>query len=140
MNVASWRRSFSLSGGSATGLSATDAHWPLPVMQIVVRQNLPIAANRSRPRQNAHPVAGRKQLTLRHASGTVKLRARGVQNGEYRWKKAELVSDGRFVRRDGPSGKRLTLFRAGESGCLAGDAISAGDATSGDATFADAGS
>jgi hypothetical protein len=46
--------SFPLSGGSATGLSATDARWPLPAMQIVVRQNLPVATIRLPPRQNAH--------------------------------------------------------------------------------------
>src|SRR5712671_2153287 len=35
-----------------------------------------------------------------------------------------------FVRNDGPSSKRLALFRAGESGCLAGAATCARGATS----------
>src|SRR5258707_7021714 len=35
-----------------------------------------------------------------------------------------------FVRNDGPSSKRLALFRAGESGCLAGAATCPRGATS----------
>ena len=45
---------FHVQAGAQPGLSATDARWPLPAMQIVVRQNLPIATIRSPPRQNAH--------------------------------------------------------------------------------------
>ena len=52
-------------------LSVTGAHWPLPVMQIFVRQNLPIATIRLPQRQNAHAGFYARRLQAANAAARV---------------------------------------------------------------------
>jgi hypothetical protein len=70
MNVASWRAPFAFRR-ECNGLSATGAHWPLPVMQVMYAKTYrEFVRHRVKTRMRASIHGACKPLTLRHASVT----------------------------------------------------------------------